>query len=92
MHNIDTGHDERQRTSVQFLNLRKANASQESLASQFDLSRRLACLESSLRNTNRAPVSKFNLLFNLRMRTWAVVWDANACEGAGAKVVTALGC
>lgn len=65
--------------------------SQHSLARQFDLSRRLAFLETAFGHTDGTTFTQFHLLFNIGVGTGTMVRDRNACEGAGAKVVATVG-
>lgn len=68
-----------------------ASISQKSLASQFDLPCRLACLVTTLGHTDGTAFSQLDLLFDIGVCAWAVVWDGDACEGTGTEVVGAVG-
>lgn len=66
--------------------------SQQTLASQFNFPRSFACFEPSLRHTNSTSFSKFDLLLDIRVRAWAVVWEVYTSKSSGAEVVVALCC
>jgi hypothetical protein len=65
-------------------------SSQKTLASQFNFPRSFACLEPSLRNTNSTSFSKFDLLLDIRVGAWAVVWEVYTSKSSRAEVVVAL--
>lgn len=64
--------------------------SQQPLPSQLDLPRRLSSLVSTLTDANHASVSQFELVFYLRERARAVVWEVDARECVRAEILVAV--